>query len=206
MQPTQPYIYKDGLFEFTFVSSRFAFLGMHPLYYFQTCIIGHSLPFSQMCWYKSTCKKITRINSAWKQSVPLTCNNVIQPVKKLKSLRSYHSRKAPSCHCSCRGWRTWPDSWCQPPRGRGEGDVPVIDLLGAVHSHQDHLVPSVSEHVVTVIRIVKNLLMVVSLRIIIRLFFSDEELWADVCEWCSIVTWYEYIWGRIIFNLLNGNS
>ena len=58
----------------------------------------------------------------------------------------------------------------------GEGDVPVIDPLGAVHSHQDHLVPSVSEHVVTVIRIVKNLLMVVSLRIIIRLFFSDEEL------------------------------
>ena len=58
----------------------------------------------------------------------------------------------------------------------GEEDVPAVDPLGAVHGHEDHLVPSVSEHVVTVIRIVKNLLMVVSLRIIIRLFFSDEEL------------------------------
>ena len=39
----------------------------------------------------------------------------------------------------------------------GEGYAPAVDPLGAVHSHEDHLVPSVSEHVVTVIRIVKKL-------------------------------------------------
>ena len=104
---------------------------------------------------------------------------VIQPVKKLKTLRSSHSRKAPSCH-----YVTVPVVDEEPGQilgvnllvGGGEGDVPAVDPLGAVHGHEDHLVPSVSEHVVTVIRIVKNLLMVASLGIIIRLFFSDEEL------------------------------
>ena len=41
--------------------------------------------------------------------------------------------------------------------GGGEGDVPAVDPLGAVPGHEDHLVPSVSEHVVTVIRIVKKM-------------------------------------------------
>ena len=56
-----------------------------------------------------------------------------------------------------------------------EGDGDTVNRLGAVPGHEDHLVPGVGEHVVTVvIRMMKKL---VDRRLLgIRLFFSDEEL------------------------------